>query len=71
MTEEAVVNIWIGPRALLVPWGNPLPNIIRPQVQVSRESSKWTNLLRILGRGEDHVRKDKMVIIWVPTKRKL
>jgi len=71
MIEKATVNIRIDPRALLVPWGNLLPNTIRRQVQVSRESSEWINLLRILGRGGDHVRKDIKVIIWVPTKRKL
>lgn len=37
----------------------------------SRESLELTNLLRILGRSGDHVGKDEMVIIWVPTKGRL
>ena len=71
MIEEATINIRIGPLALLVPRGNLLLYIIRHQVRVSRESSKWTNLLGILGRGRDHVDKDRKVIIWVATKKRL
>ena len=70
MTKESTINIQIGPQMLLMPWGNLLPNAIWCQVQVSRESSKLTNLLGILSRS-GHVGKDRKVIIWVPTKWRL
>ena len=71
MTEELTVNIRIDPRTLLVPCENPLPNTVWHLVQVPREFSEWANLLEIMGRSGGHVGKDREVIIWVPTKRRL
>ena len=55
MIKDSLVKYGVSSRTLLVPWGNPLPNVVWYLLQVSRESLEWANLRGILGRSGGHV----------------